>query len=114
HAYWGALFAYLFGMSFTSLTAAIMTMSAIGALTFYVLLRRLGFGRGLAGVGVILFALNPYVLYLSYTFMTEITFLTLLLITCLLYFEGLNGKGEAWLWAGSVFASLTFLTRQFG
>src|SRR5438445_13386066 len=38
HAYWGALFAWLFGMSFTSLTAAVMTLSAIAGLTFYVLL----------------------------------------------------------------------------
>src|SRR5438034_7175693 len=57
HAYWGALFAWLFGMSFTSLTAAVMTLSAIAALIFYVLLRRLGFSPVLSGAGVALLAL---------------------------------------------------------
>src|SRR3954452_4254950 len=110
HAYWGAIFAWLFGMSFTSLTAAVMTLSAIAALTFYVLLRRAGFPPGLSGIGVALLTLNPYFLYLSYTFMTEVTFLTLLLLTCLCYYEGLRPGGARWLWTGSVFAALTFLT----
>src|SRR5947207_3257465 len=66
-----------------------------------------------------LLTLNPYFINLSYSFMTEITFLALLLLTCLCYFEGLGasgegGKGDAWLWVGSIFAALTFLTRQFG
>src|SRR4051812_598778 len=41
HVYWGALFAKLFGSSFTTFTAATLTLSMVAAFTFYVLLRRL-------------------------------------------------------------------------
>src|SRR5262249_55678086 len=114
HAYWGALFATLFGDNFTNFTAATMVMSLVAALTFYILLRRLDFTPGLSGLGVALLTLNPYFINLSYSFMTEITFLALLLLSCLFYFEGLSGRGDGWLWLGSIFATLTFLTRQFG
>lgn len=114
HAYWGALFATLFGYSFTILTAATMVMSLIGALTFYVLLRRLGFGPLLSGLGTAILALNPYYIILSYSFMTEITFVALLLLACLCYCKGFETLDNRWLWAGGVFAALLFLTRQFG
>ncbi len=114
HTYWGALFANIFGVSFTVFTAATMTLSVVAAITFYILLRRLQFGPGLSGLGVALLTLNPYFINLSYSFMTEITFVSLLLLSCLLYFEGLSGKGDIWLWLGSIAAALTFLTRQFG
>jgi hypothetical protein len=113
-SYWGALFATLFGANFTVFTAATMIMSLAAALTFYVLLRRLDFTPGLSGLGVALLTLNPYFINLSYSFMTEITFLALLLLSCLFYFEGLSGHGDAWLWLGGIFTALTFLTRQFG
>lgn len=114
HTYWGALFAWLFGAGFTALTAATMFMSAVAALAFYAILRCIGFGVGLSGLGVALLVLNPYFLNLSYTFMTEITFLALLLLSSLFFLMGLQGRGEAWLWLGGAFATLTFLTRQFG
>jgi hypothetical protein len=114
HAYWGALFATLFGFSFTALTAATMAMSLIAALTFYVLLRWLGFGPKLSGLGVAILTLNPYYIILSYSFMTEITFVALLLLACLCYFKGLETLDNRWLLGGSIFAALLFLTRQFG
>jgi hypothetical protein len=118
HAHWGALFDLLLGVSFTSLTAANMVMSLVAALTFYVLLRRVGLEPGWSGLGVAMLVFNPFFLGLSYSFMTEITFVAMMLLTCLCYFEGLRGMsmgtGYGWLWLGSVFAALTFLTRQFG
>jgi hypothetical protein len=114
HSYWGALFANLFGMSFATLTAAVMTLSLVAALAFYVLLRRLDFPPVLGILGVAMLILNPYVISLSYSFMTEITFVSMLLLSCLFYYEGLRGNGDGWLWLGGIFAALTFLTRQFG
>src|SRR5690242_11093631 len=114
HAYWGAAFASVLGYGFTALTLANVAMSLIGALAFYALLRRLGFNAGWSGLGVALLALNPYYLLLSYSFMTEITFVALLLLACLCYLEGLRSDDARGLWAGSVFAALLVLTRQFG
>ncbi len=112
--YWGVAFAGLFGFSFTTLTLATLALSLVAALAFYALLRRLGYGPGLSGVGVGLLALNPYYLVLSYSFMTEIPFVALLLLSCLCYGEGLRGGQARWLWAGAAFGALAYLTRQFG
>lgn len=114
HSYWGALFVWLFGFSFTSLTLATMVMSLTGVIAFYLLLRQLGFSATLSGLGVATLAFNPDYLSLSYTYMTDVTFLTLLLLGSLFYLKGLAGNGKDWLWLGGGFASLAFLTRQFG
>ncbi len=113
HAYWGAFFLVILGPGFTSLTIANMVMSVVAVVTFYLLLRRLDFTAQLSLTGVAVLALNPYYLNLSYSYMTEITFVALLLLTCLFYVEGLRGS-EIYLWVGSLFATLLFLARQFG
>lgn len=112
--YWGALFLSLFGTSFTAATAATMVMSLAAAIAFYILLRQLGLTPGLSGLGTAILVLNPYYLYLSYTFMTEITFVAMMLLTCVFYLQGLKTGNDRWLWIGGIFAALTFLTRQFG
>lgn len=118
HTYWGALFSWLFGMNFTSPTVANIVAAFIAAVAFYALLRRLSYSPLLSGLGVALLTLNPYFINLSYSFMTELTFLATLLLSVLFYFEGLGRLqaryGIVWLIAGSVFATLAFLTRQFG
>ena len=115
HSYWGAAFAWLLGMNFTALTLATMTMSIVGAMAFYLILRVLDFTPAFSGLGVAVLTLNPFYLYLSYTYMTEITFTALVLVACLCYLLGVRGEGSlVWLLFGSLFALLAFLTRQFG
>src|SRR5207247_11267287 len=114
HADWVALFSPLLGYSFTPLTLATLALSLVAALAFYILSRRLGFGPGLSGLGVAILALNPYYLIFSYSFMTEVPFIALLLLGALCTYEGLRGGDTRWLWIGSIFAALAFLTRQFG
>ncbi len=112
--FWGAAWAGLFGYSFTTLTLATLTLSLVAALTFYALLRRLGYAPGLSALGVALLALNPYYLVLSYSFMTDIPFVALLLLSCLGYLEGFRSGRVGWLWLGAALAALAYLTRQFG
>ena len=115
HVYWGAAFAWVLGMNFTALTLATMIMSITGALAFYLILRVLGFTPAFSGLGVAVLILNPFYLYLSYTYMTEITFTALTLVACLCYLLGIRGQGSlVWLLLGGLFAALAFLTRQFG
>jgi len=56
---WGALFAKLFGLSYTSLRLSTLVLSWLGVLALYGILRRAGTSRvgALLGAGVLLF--NP-------------------------------------------------------
>ncbi|MDQ6693054.1 MAG: glycosyltransferase family 39 protein, partial [Chloroflexota bacterium] len=56
----------------------------------------------------------PYYIAMTDSYMTEITFIAFLLLSCLFYMEGIKSSDNRWLWVGGIFASATFLTRQFG
>src|SRR5438045_3757120 len=54
HFLWGALFAWIFGFSFTTLTAATLCMAALAVGALYALLRHLGLDGGRASLGAAL------------------------------------------------------------
>ena len=128
HAAWGLLFSKLFGYSFTTLTWSVLVLSPVALITFYLLLRQLGSAANLSLLGVAILAVNPLFFNYSYSFMTEVPFLTCVLLSSLFYLKGLavlTQAGEAgkppvpfqlysFFLLGSLFASLAFLTRQFG
>jgi hypothetical protein len=114
HIAWGALFVWLFGFSFTVLSAATLVLSAAALVLFYLLLRHLGISPAYALFGAALLGLNPIYVNLSYSFMTDVTFLAFLLAGCLCFVRAMQGYGAAWLWWAGVAAALAYLTRQFG
>lgn len=138
HVYWGALFSYLLGHSFQTLATATLALGGLGAICFYLLLRRIDFGPLVSTLGVALLVSNPVYLIYSGSFMTDVPFLALWLASCLCYVEGLRWVGETsdceigttytsmlvptrrlrldifWLGFGSIGATLAFLIRQFG
>ncbi len=114
HLGWGAIFAALFGNTFTVLTIANMVMSLACLITFYLLLRQLQVAPRPALFGVVLLGFNPIYVYVSYSFMTDVTFLFYILAACLLFMRGLEGRGEAYLWLGGLATALAYLTRQYG
>src|SRR5215213_2147484 len=67
HFAWGVLFAGVLGNTFTVLTIANLTASLLCLLIFYVLLRTLRVESDWALVGVLVLALNPVYLFLSYS-----------------------------------------------
>lgn len=111
---WGALFASLFGNNFTVLSLVTILMSALCLVTFYVLLRHLGVEARYAFFGTALLGLNPMYVFLTYTFMTDITFMAYFLAACLFFVRGVQGRGEVWFWLGGVATALAYLTRQHG
>jgi 4-amino-4-deoxy-L-arabinose transferase-like glycosyltransferase len=114
HLAWGGILTLLFGFSFTALTAATLVMSAVGVALLYFVLREFNVSPPHALFGTALLALNPVYVYLSYSFMTDVTFVTFTLAACLCYVRGLKADSAGWLIAGSIFAALSFLTRQLG
>lgn len=96
-------------------------MSAACIIIFYLLLRQMQVTPQHALFGVALLALNPMYVYLSYSFMTDITFMAFMLSSCLCYLrgnqkyaEGVERNALLWLLLGGVMAAIAHLTRQFG
>jgi hypothetical protein len=77
---WAALWTHIFGFSFTVLTASTLLLAAVGLLAFYAVARRVGVGPGGALLGTALLAINPLWLHLSYSFMSDVQFLAVLLV----------------------------------
>src|SRR5204863_2841528 len=100
--------------SFTVLSAATLVMSAAAVVLFYLLLRHLAVSPGYAMLGAALLGLNPIYVYLSYSFMTDVTFLAFLLAGCLCFVRAMQGYGSGWLWLAGIAAAMAYLTRQFG
>ncbi|HVF98481.1 MAG TPA: glycosyltransferase family 39 protein [Chloroflexia bacterium] len=116
HVAWGALFAYFLGFSFTTLTLSTLVASLAGLGIFYLLLRLFDIGPSYALFGVALLGCNPMYVYLSYTFMTDITFVALMLASLLCFVTAFKQERvrDEWLLLGSVACALAYLDRQFG
>ncbi|MEO6457250.1 MAG: glycosyltransferase family 39 protein [Chloroflexia bacterium] len=114
HVVWGALFVAVFGQSFTVLSVATLVASIIGLAGFYLLLRHLSVSPNAALLGMATLGFNPLYVYLSYTFMTDVTFLTCWILASLFYVRGFQGSGDRWLWLGSIMTSIAYLARQPG
>ncbi len=112
--YWGAAWSKLFGFSFTTLTYSTLVMALAALLAFYGITRAVNVPPWGALLGTALLAFNPIFLHLSYSFMTDVPFLTLVLVSCYCYTKGIQGVGIRWVLAGSLFTSWALLIRQFG
>src|SRR5262245_59104996 len=113
-AAWGAVFVKLFGGDFVTLRLAVLVASALSALTFYALLRHLGFDRIRSALALGILVLNPLYMSSSVIFLTESLFLLLVLGSLYTGMLGLRrGQGSLMLAAGSL-AGAAFLTRQIG
>jgi hypothetical protein len=114
-AYWGSWFAALFGFSHTTLRISTLVLAAAGVLGFYLLLRELLDPRR-ALLGALLLLFNPLYVCLSYSFKSNVPFLTLAIWALLCYVRGARAPRPrlGWLVLGSAFAGGAFLVRQIG
>jgi len=110
----GALSVRLFGFSFTSLTLVGLGFGLLGVVAMYLLLKQVGVSPGASALGAATLALNPHYVFLSYSFMTDVPFVALVIVASLLLARGMQGYGEVWLWLGSAATVLAYLTRQHG
>src|SRR5690349_19660331 len=74
-AYWGALFTWLFGFSFTVLRLSTLVLAVVGGWAVARAAMALGLPRGLALLCGILCCANPLMMNLAYSFMTDVPFL---------------------------------------
>ena len=112
--FWGALFCLPAGFSFTALRLSTLTLGLAGIVGLYGLLRHLGAGARLAGFGAAVLAFNPLYLHLSYTFMTDVPFLAMMIVSSLLLIRGLDLGRDGEVVAGLIVAVLSIFVRQIG
>ena len=103
---WGALFCLPFGYSFSALRASTAVLAVWGLCSFYLLLRELGLGRREALAGTATLGLNPVFFVLSWTFMTDVPFLALMMAATLAMTSALRRRSIGGLVAAEVFACL--------
>jgi len=111
---WGAAFSKIFGFSFTTLHLSIIVMLPILAISMYLILREFKVDPLRSLIITLFFISIPWIFQFTFTFMTDIPFLTLELLTLLFYVKGFQTNASHYLVIGSVFASMAFLTRQTG
>jgi hypothetical protein len=114
HLLGGALFAKLFGFSFTILKTYTLTVSAGALFIFVKILEEFEiapFDRNLAALVV---ALNPLFLVLANSFMTDMTYFFWMTASSYFYIRHLKTGRQAGLMAAGLCAAAACLTRQLG
>jgi len=112
HVLWGALFCIPHGFSFTALRFSTLVLSLTGALAMYGLIRQLQRPRLLAVVCALTLVFNPIYFALSNTFMTDVPFTALAILSALFFVRHLQRESDVDLLIGTAFAVIATLSRQ--
>lgn len=113
HIMWGSLFCKLFGFSFTVLRIGTLCLAIAGSVVFLKLMQDLvkndTWSRRIA-LGTLVF--NPFFLLLSFSYMTDVPFLTFVL-SALYFFKKAFEKDRLQDWGlALLFSIIAILTRQ--
>jgi len=114
--FWGGLFALIFGMELGVMRLSTVVMVAIGAIALYTILRQLGVSRSRSSLGMAVYLFNPLSFILSFSFMTDPHFASVMLISVAWYLFGLHpDRPRPWaIVLASIFAGYAFWIRQQG
>lgn len=112
HTLWGALFCLPAGFSFTALRISTLTLSLFGLFGCYFLVRDMGQPRFLAIFFALLIGFNPLYFLLSFSFMTDVPFTALSILSALFFARNLRNDRTLDLCIATFFAIAAFLSRQ--
>lgn len=113
-ALWGALFCVPRGFSFTALRFSTLTLSLVGVLGLYLLIWQLRRSRLLAFVCALMLAFNPVYFALSNTFMADVPFTTLVILSLFLFVRYFQTESVSVLAVAVILAVIATLCRQLG
>jgi hypothetical protein len=114
HILWGLLFTHMAGFSLTTLRVSVLIMGILGSVGLLILLRVSGASRALAIWGALTLVFNPLFLSQSFTFMTDITFASIVIFSVMFIYLGVEKSRMLLIMLGLFFALLATLTRQLG
>jgi hypothetical protein len=109
---WGTLFCLPFGFSFSALRLSTVVLAWLGAWALYGTLREFGRTRSESLIATVVLVANPIFFVLTFSFMTDVHFVSLSNITFFFIVRGLSRKKPFELWMGCTFAVCAFFTRQ--
>ncbi|OGC23664.1 hypothetical protein A2291_04095 [candidate division WOR-1 bacterium RIFOXYB2_FULL_42_35] len=111
---WGALFCWPFGFSFTALRFSTLVLGLVGVLATYGLLREVRAKHLVAFFGALLVATNPIYFSLSNTFMTDVPFFALAVLSLLFFVRALKSDNKLEIALATLLACSATLIRQLG
>ena len=109
---WGALWAGIFGPSFTTLRFATLTLSLATTLVAFLLLRRARVSAPLALFGAASLLFSPLFFWASFTSMTHVPFVFLSIVSAYAFSRAWE-REDAWLVLAFCACLASFFTRQF-
>ncbi len=111
---WGGAFCKVFGFSFSILRISTLVLAYFGLLSMYSICRELGQTKSISFIATLILAFNPLFFSLSYTFMTDVPFISMCLISSLFYIKYFRERKWQWIVIGSFFAIAATFIRQLG
>lgn len=92
-AYWGTLFCLPVGFSFFALRMSTLVLAGLGIISLYSVCREMGGAMAVSTLAALLLAFNPLYLGLANSFMTDVPFTALIIIS--LYFFSIALKRDS-------------------
>lgn len=112
---YGAAWGRAFGANAVSLEISTVLVAIACGVMFHALARRCGARRWQALAATGLLVCNPCFTFLSFSFMTEIPFLALIVGTHLAFAKASGSRrAQWWLWLAAALAVIAFMIRPFG
>ncbi|MCP4575695.1 MAG: hypothetical protein GY846_05375 [Deltaproteobacteria bacterium] len=114
HLLWGGFFTAIFGNSVTVLRVSVLFLAVVGTCGLLVFLKFLGLSRRESLLGALILTVNPLYLSLSFTYMTDVTFASLLILA-VVAIAAAEKRASKWMFlAGLILCLAAILTRQIG
>ncbi len=113
-AYWGSLFAEVLGYSYASLRVSTVVLAFVGIIAFYFLAKEHRFSNTQAGLLTLGWLSSPIVLLLTFSFMTDVPFLVLMLVALAFYARAIRINNYPLMFCGSLATVAASLIRPTG
>lgn len=111
---WGFIVTKILGFSLTNLHFAVIILLPFLLFGLYKLFHLIGCGKEKSLIFTLFFLSIPWILQLSYTFLTDIPFMILEVFALLFYLQAFKDGRLVNFLLGSIFTTVAFLARQLG
>lgn len=111
---YGVAWSRAFGANSVSLEISVVALAVLCGVMFHALAIKCGASRWQALAATGLLICNPCFTFLSFSFMTEIPFLTMLVAAHLAFANAEGRREDLWLWIAAALAVIAFMIRPFG